>query len=220
MSTNVVYKAMLRDLIGSGVRPYGFTGTAPRWRKWYPNGDRLRVGFQGSRYSTHAEVHFTVNYDFVTAGKLEYLLERAETLQGPSATRRDINFGGGVTGGRLGPKSARTDSSGSWWAVSDEQDARHAAADILPQVASLVARCDGYVHDRAALLNAISDGTHAPQWGEAAFVIAERGPSRKLDACLEEYVADYVPSARPHAERTVAWIRAFADRSVAARPPT
>lgn len=214
MSTNVVYKAMLRDLIGPGVRAHGFTGTAPRWRKWYPNGDVLRVGFQGSRYSTHAEVHFTINWDFVTAGELEYQRERVEAALGPSAKKRDIGSGGGIIGGRLGPRPARTDSSGSWWAVSDEQDAQRAADDVLPQVASLVAQCDVYVHDRAALLEQIPVRVR-PALAKVAFVLAERGPSSELDVCLEEYLADLIPRVRPHAEWTADWIRSFADRSSA-----
>ncbi|MDH6284066.1 DUF4304 domain-containing protein [Prescottella agglutinans] len=215
MSTNVVYKAMLRDLIGPGVRAHGFTGTAPRWRKRYPNGDMLILGFQGSRYSTGTEVHFTINYDFKTAGKIEYELERVAAAKGPSAKKRDVGSGGGILTGRLGPKSARTDSSGSWWAVSDERDAQRAADDILPQVASLVGRCDEYAHDRDALLEAVPFGTRGRRWDHAAFVLAERGPSSELDDCLEEYLADLIPRVRPHAERTAAWIRAFADRSSA-----
>ncbi|MDH6284072.1 DUF4304 domain-containing protein [Prescottella agglutinans] len=214
MSTNVVYKAMLRDLIGPGVRAHGFTGTAPRWRKRYPNGDMLILGFQGSRYSTGTEVHFTINYDFKTAGKIEYDLARVEAATGPSAKKRDVGSGGGILTGRLGPKSARTDSSGYWWAVSDERDAQRAADDVLPQVASLVARCDEYAHDRDVLLERIPVRVRAAL-ADVAFVLAERGPSRELDDCLEEYLADLIPRVRPHAERTAAWIRAFADRSSA-----
>lgn len=215
MSTNLVYKDMLRDLIGPGVRAHGFTGTSPRWMKRYPNGDMLIVRFQASRSSTRTEVLVTAHYDFVTAGKLEYLRERAEALSGPSSKTPDIGPTDGILRGGFGrPRSARADSSGYWWAVSDERDAQLAADDLLPQVASLVARCDEYVHDRAALLEAIPVGASLGL-ASAAFVLAERGPSSELDDCLEKYLADLASRVRPHAERTAAWIQAFADRSSA-----
>ena len=133
---------------------------------------------------------------------------------------KSINESLGLYRDRLHPAGTPSGAAG-WWQVSSEDDACVAAADMVVQLAEHGWPTLIRLLNRDALLDSIRSGDLGHMKGEhevffaraEALLIADDGPSARLEELLDRATAKAIPAQQANAAKFAAWVRARAEGS-------
>ncbi|MFJ6846470.1 DUF4304 domain-containing protein [Streptomyces griseoluteus] len=212
MPAQAALKAALRDIVGPAARTAGFKGSGSTWRLTNSQGDWAVVNVQSSSSSTARSVRCVVNLAVAPAPWLDWMRESLGSLP------KSINESLGLYRARLHPNGTPAGRD-SWWEISSERDARAAAADMVVQLADHGWPTLTRLLDRQALLGSVRAGDlgHLESgrfdvfFARAeALLIAEGGPSARLDELLDHATTNAIPVQKANAEKFAAWVRSRA----------
>jgi Domain of unknown function (DUF4304) len=173
------------------------------------------VNVQSSSWSTAESLRCVINLAVAPAPWLDWLREWRGSL--PKSVTEPL----GLWRDRLHPAGtpAGTDR---WWQVSSDSDARAAAADMVAQLAEHGWPALTRLLNRQALLDSIRSGDLGHMKAghfnvffarAEAVLIAENGPSARLDELLGRATTNAIPAQQANAAKFAAWVRARAARS-------
>jgi hypothetical protein len=139
MTAQDVYKSLLRDQVGPALRGLGYLGSGRNWRLVGPEGNAAYLNFQADRYSTPAEVGFTVNLDVWPTRSWEWYSRCCWGSSGAPAQKRPSNGHPAPFSSRIGhlDPTRRTDH---WWTVRAERDPTAAGDDLLRVITGVTPR--------------------------------------------------------------------------------
>jgi len=214
MTAQAALRAALRDIVGPAARAAGFKGSGSAWRSANSQGDWAVVNVQSSRWSTAESVRCVINLAVAPAPWLDWLRESLGSL--PKSVTESL----GLWRDRLHPAGtpAGTDR---WWQISSDSDARAAAADMVIQLADHGWPALTRLLNRQTLLNSIRSGDLGFWKAEhfdvlfaqaEAALIAEDGPSARLDELLDRATTHANPAQQANTAKFAAWARARAAR--------
>jgi hypothetical protein len=211
MTAQAALRAALRDIVGPAARAAGFSGSGSAWRSANSQGDWAVVNVQSSRWSTAESVRCVINLAVAPAPWLDWLRES------PGSLPKTVTASLGLWHGRLHPAG-----TGRWWQISSDSDARAAAADMIVQLADHGWPALTRLLNRQALLDSIHSGDLGHMKAQhfevffaqaEAVLIAEDGPSARLDELLDRATTNANPAQQANAAKFAAWARARAAQS-------
>ncbi|MEU4088709.1 DUF4304 domain-containing protein [Streptomyces aureus] len=212
MTAQVVLKAALGDIVGPAARTAGFKGSGSTWRLTNAQGDWAVVNVQSSSSSTSRSVRCVINLAVAPAPWLDWMQESLGSLP------KSVNASLGLYRARLHPNGTPAGRDW-WWEISNERDARAAADDMVVQLADHGWPTLTRLLDRQALLNSIRAGDLGHMKAghfdvffarAEALLIAEDGPSTRLDELLDRATTNAIPAQKANAEKFAAWVRSRA----------
>jgi hypothetical protein len=215
MTAQEALRAALRDIVGPAARAAEFKGSGSTWRSANSQGDWAVVNVQSSSRSTAESLRCVINPAVAPAPRLDWLRESLGSL--PKSVSESL----GLWRDRLHPAGtpARADR---WWQISSDRDARAAAADMVAQLADHGWPALTRLLNRQALRNSIRSGDLGfwkaghfvvPFARAGAVLIAEDGPSARLDELPDRATTNATPAQQADAAKFAAWVRARAARS-------
>ena len=213
MTAQAALRAALRDIVGPAARAAGFKGSGSGWRSANSQGDWAVVNVQSSRWSTAESVRCVINLAVAPAPWLDWLRESLGSLP------KSVTVTLGLWRDRLHPAGTPA-GTGRWWQISSDSDAR-AAADMIAQLADHGWPALTRLLNRQTLLNSIRSGDlgfckaehFAVLFAQAeAALIAEDGPSARLDELLDRATTNANPAQQANTAKFAAWARARAAR--------
>ncbi|WP_446213433.1 DUF4304 domain-containing protein [Micromonospora sp. IBSANI012] len=210
MTAQAALRAALRDVVAPAARAEGFKGTAPTWRMTNALGDWAVVNVQSSAYSTSESLRCIINLAVAPAPWLAWQQQSLGSL--PKAFNESL----GLYRHRLHPTGTPPGTDG-WWEVSGERgDPSAAATDMTEQLAIHGWPTLKRLMDREALLDQIRSGDlgrmKAKNFGvffarAEALMLAENGPSPRLEELLSYATANVIPAQHDNAVRFAEWVR-------------
>ncbi|MGW1067600.1 DUF4304 domain-containing protein [Streptomyces aureus] len=212
MTAQAALKAALRDIVGPAARTAGFKGSGSTWRLTNSQGDWAVVNVESSSSSTSRSVHCVISVAVAPAPWLDWMRESLGSLP------KSINESLGLYRARLHPNGTPAGRDW-WWEISSERDARAAAADMVVQLADHGWPTLTRLLDRQALLDSIRAGDLGHMKSghfdvffarAEALLIAEDGPSTRLDELLDHATTNAMPAQKANAEKFAAWVRSRA----------
>ena len=215
MTAQAALKAALRDIVGPAARAAGFKRSGSPWRSANSQGDWAVVNVQSSRWSTAESVRCVINLAVAPAPRLDWLRESL----GPPP--KSVTESPGLWRDRLHPASAPAGAD-RWWQISSDSDAPAAAADMIVQLGDHGWPVLTRLLNRQALLDSIRSGDLrfwkaerfvVPFARAEAVLIADDGPSARLDDLLDRATTNATPAQQANAAKFAAWVRARAARS-------
>ena len=167
------------------------------------------VNVQSSSWNTAQCVRCVINLAVAPAPWLDWMHESLGSL--PKSVRESL----GLYRDRLHPADTPAGVDG-WWQIRSQSDARTAAADMVAQLGEHGWPMLTRLLDRQALIESICSGNLGHTKGEhevffaraEAVLIAEDGPSARLDELLERATANAIPAQQANAATFAAWVRA------------
>jgi hypothetical protein len=215
MTAQAALRAALRDIVGPAARTAGFKGSGSTWRSTNAQGDWAVVNVQSSQWSTAESLRCVINLAVAPAPWLDWMRESLGSLP------KSINESLGLYRDRLHPAGTPAGRDW-WWEISSDSDARVAAADMVVQLADHGWPTLTRLLNRQALLGSIRSGDLGHMKAEhfdvffaraEALLIAEDGPSARLDELLHRATTNAIPTQKANAAKFAAWVRARAARS-------
>lgn len=215
MTAQAALRAALRDIVGPAARAAGFKGSGFTWRSANSQGDWAVVNVQSSRWSTAESVRCVINLAVAPAPWLDWLRESLGSL--PKSVTESL----GLWRDRLHPAGTPAGDD-RWWQISSDSDAHAAAADMIVQLADHGWPVLTRLLNRQALLDSIRSGDLGFRKAEhlvmlfaraEAALIAEDGPSARLDELLHHATTNANPAQQANAAKFAAWARARATQS-------
>jgi hypothetical protein len=170
---------------------------------------------QSSRRSTAESLRCVINLAVAPAPWLDWLRESLGSLP------RSVTESLGLWRDRLHP-SGTPAGTDRWWQISSDSDARAAAADMIVQLADHGWPALTRLLNRQTLLDSIRSGDLGFRKAEhfevlfaqaEAVLIAEDGPSARLDELLDRVTTNATAAQQANAAKFAAWVRAHAKRS-------
>jgi Domain of unknown function (DUF4304) len=214
MTAQAALRAALRDIVAPAARAAGFRGSGSTWRSANSQGDWAVVNVQSSSWNTAERVRCVINLAVAPAPWLDWMREWLGSL--PKSVSESL----GLYRDRLYPAGTPAGAD-VWWQISSDSDARLAAADMVVQLAEHGWPTLTRLLNRQALVDSIRAGDLGHMKGEhevffaqaEAVLIAEDGPSARLDELLDRATANAIPAQQENAAKFAAWVRARAARS-------
>lgn len=215
MTAQAALRAALRDMIAPAARAQGFKGSAPTWRQTNGLGDWAVVNVQSSSYSTAKSLQCVINLALAPAPWLEWMRESLGSV--PKAVNESL----GLYRDRLHPAGTPPGKDG-WWEISSNRDALAAASDMTEQLAVHGWPTLTRLLDRHALLDRIRSGDLGHMKRQhfevffaraEALLLAESGPSPRLEELLNYATANAMSRQHDNAVRFAEWVRARATRA-------
>jgi len=215
MTAQAALKAALRDVVAPAARVAGFKGSAPTWRMTNAMGDWAVVNVQSSVYSTSQSLRCVINVAVAPEPWLAWQRQSLGSL--PKAITESL----GLYRDRLHPTGTPPGVDG-WWEVSDHREASAAATDMREQLATHGWPSLKRLMDREALLDQIRCRDLGRMKAKhfvvffaraEALLLAENGPSARLDELLDSATATATPAQRGNVARFAEWVRTRAARA-------
>lgn len=172
------------------------------------------MNVQSSRWSTAESLSCVINLAVAPAPWLEWMRESLGWM--PKA----VTVSRGLWRDRLHPADTPP-GAGRWWQISNGSDARATAADMVAQLADHGWPALVRLLNRQALLDSIRSGDLGHLKAEhfelffaqaEALLIAEDGPSARLDELLDRAATSTTPAQQAKAAKFGTWVRARAAR--------
>lgn len=215
MTAQAALRAALRGVVARAARAEGFKGAAPIWRMTNAVGDWAVVNVQSSAYSTSQSLRCVINLAVAPAPWLAWQRQSRGSL--PKSITESL----GLYRDRLHPTGTPPEVDG-WWEISDHREASAAATDMREQLATHGWPTLKRLMDREALLDQIRCGDLGHMKAEhfgvffaraEALLLAENGPSARLDELLDYATATATPAQRDNDARFAEWVRTRAARA-------
>ena len=215
MTAQAALRATLRDVVGPAARKAGFKGSGNTWRSTNSLGDWAVVNVQSSSWSSSQSLRCVINLAVAPSPWLEW--ERESLGSMPKAITESL----GLYRDRLHPADTPPGTDG-WWEVSNDRDALAAASDMVDQLAAHGWPTLTRLLNRQGLLDAIRAGDLGHMKAEnfsgffaraEAVLIAEDGPSPRLDDLLDQATSQTMPAQQTNAAKFARWVQARAATS-------
>lgn len=214
MTAQAALRAALRDVVGPAARAAGFRGSGSTWRSANSQGDWAVVNVQSSSWNTAECARCVINLAVAPAPWLDWMRESLGSLP------KSVNESLGLYRDRLHP-AGTPPGADVWWQISSDSNARLAADDMVVQLAEHGWPTLTRLLNRQTLVDSIRAGDLGHMKGKhevffaraEAVLIAEDGPSARLDELLDRATANAIPAQQENAAKFAAWVRARAARS-------
>jgi hypothetical protein len=203
-------KSALRDVVGPALRPHGYKGTAPNWRRSTAAGDWAVINIQSSASSSAESLSCVINLALAPEPWLRWWKEDS-----PRPMPKAVTETFGLYRRRLHPAGTPERVDG-WWEVSDDASAVAAAIDMVAQL-NEVGRpvldrmlVDGGMLDqvRRGDLGFLTKEYHAVSFARAeALLLMDYGPSEELEEQLRRAREGCIPTQEEAALHFDTWVR-------------
>jgi hypothetical protein len=203
VQAKALFHVLVCEQLAPLLRREGFSGSGYAWRLDHPSGNAALIYFQRSRWNTADKVEFVINLAVASKVGWDWQLSR-EPERGSTARPSALYVNDCPLWLRIGAPPSEGRGDDAWWTISTGMRLPPLAASVGKALRGrAIPLLRGHLTD-AALCRWLEEHDTQLGWPPDTWrllylsvLLAEQGPSRRLDQVLKQLQDRAVPDPRP-----------------------